>query len=126
MTLHCAVGNVRGSRRKNDEAEPPCQEGQSKRQRMTEESNAHAERPPHIHEGLAQLLGLASDQNPSNPEPGPVDAAPLRADSFIAPYPQPSVVQPHPLALPASAPPQGEAAREDEPEVEFDTDQFLN
>ncbi|ELR13397.1 uncharacterized protein ACA1_243570 [Acanthamoeba castellanii str. Neff] len=132
----------------------------SKRQRT---SDAQADRP----EGLAQHQdqGLASDQHPLNPEPGPIEltgstttspagtpqygsfdwnpptnsisyvdnnsiydnnshAAPLRDDRFITPYPHPSVVRPDPLALPTSAPPQGEAAREDE--TEFDTDQFFN
>lgn len=168
------LGYVSASRRKK--SKEPRQEGQSKRQR-TEECNANADRPPHVH---AQLLGLASDQNPSNLEPGPAEltgstttspapgtppnacydwnptifsissvynsiddnnyyhnnhnnydnnnnsyAAPLRADSVATLYPQPSVVQPNPLALPASAPPQGETAREDESGA-FDTNQFLN
>jgi hypothetical protein len=163
----CAVGEVITNRGKARRQEPAEQRRRSKRQRTTNESDAQADRPPHAREGLAQhqTEGLASDQHPSNPEPGPIEltgstttspagtpqygsfdwnppicsisyvdnnsiddnnsyAAPLRDDRFITPYPHPSVVRPDPLALPTSAPPQGEAAREDE--TEFDTDQFFN
>ena len=161
------MGEVIASRGKARRAEPAKERRRIKRRRTTEESIAHADRPPHAHEGLAQhhIQGLAPDQHPSNPEPGPIEltgstatspatsddssvwnptifcitsviddnynyynsyAPLLRANSFVAPYLQPSVAPPHPLALPASAPPQGEAAREDEPEGEFDTDQFPN